>query len=383
MPDPIPFNKPFIVGHELEYIARAVELGNIGADGEFTRRCAELLEQKLQIGTVLLTPSCTAALEMAALLCDLQPGDEVIMPSFTFVSTASAVVRAGGRPVFVEIRPDTMNMDEQLVAAAISPRTRAIFPVHYAGVSCEMDPILAVARDRGLFVVEDAAQGVNAWYREQALGSLGDMATLSFHETKNYICGEGGALCVNRPELVRRAQVIRDKGTNRQQFMAGEVDKYTWVDLGSSYVPSEIVCAFLLSQLEAMDAITTRRCEMFARYNQAFQPLAQRGLAQLPLAPDHCRSNCHLFYLVLRDQAVRDGLIQHLREADIHAVFHYVPLHSSPMGARFGYQAGDLPITESISSRLVRLPLYHQLRPDQQQRVVDRVLEYFSPKNVF
>jgi len=378
MTDPIPFNKPFIVGRELEYIARAVKLGNIGADGLFTRRCAELLEKELGIEKVLMTPSCTAALELAAMLCDLGPGDEVILPSYTFVSTANAVVRTGARPVFVDIRGDTMNLDERAVEAAVTARTRAIFPVHYAGVACAMDVILDLAAEHNLIVVEDAAQGVNAYYRHRALGSIGHLAAFSFHETKNYICGEGGALCVNRPELIDRACVLRDKGTNRRQFMAGEVDKYSWVDIGGSYVPSEISCAFLLSQLEAMEAITQRRCEMYHRYRHGLQPLAQQGLLLLPHVPEDCQSNCHMFYVVLSDRATRDRLIQHLRDHAIHAAFHYVPLHSSPMGIEFGYHQGDLPVTETISQRLLRLPLYHELQPEQQQRVVDEILRFFA-----
>jgi dTDP-4-amino-4,6-dideoxygalactose transaminase len=378
MTDPIPFNKPFIVGKELEYIAQAVSFGNIGADGIFTQKCCQLLQRELQVERVLMTPSCTAALEMAAMLCDFQPGDEVIVPSYTFVSTANAVVRAGARPVFVDIRPDTLNLDERAVEAAVTARTRAIFPVHYAGVGCEMDPILEIARKRGLMVVEDAAQGVNAYYRDRALGSMGDLATFSFHETKNYICGEGGALCVNRPDLFERACVIRDKGTNRRKFMSGETDKYCWIDIGGSYVPSEIVCAFLLGQLEAMQAITRRRCQLFRRYHEGLQSLQQREIAQLPQTPAHCRSNCHLFYLVLRDRATRDGLIQHLRSRSIQAVFHYVPLHSAPMGVRFGFRAGDLPITESFSSRLVRLPMYHELHESQQDQIIDEIIRHLG-----
>lgn len=374
----IPFNKPSIVGKELEYIAQAVSLGNIGADGHFTRRCAEFLESRFHVGKALMTPSCTAALEMAAILCELQPGDEVVMPSFTFVSTANAVVRMGARPVFVDIRPDTLNLDERLIEAAFSPRTRAIFPVHYAGVACEMDAILELARDRKLLVVEDAAQGVNAYYRQRPLGSLGQLATYSFHETKNFVCGEGGALCVNCPELVERAHIIRDKGTNRQKFFRGDVDKYSWVDVGGSYVPSEIVCAFLLAQLEAMDDITRRREAIFEHYDRQLRPLQQQGLLRVPYAPDHCRTNCHIYYLVLPSQELRDGLIRCLREQAIHAVFHYVPLHASPMGQKLGYREGDLPVTESISSRLVRLPLYLELSTPRQQAVVDQVIRFLT-----
>ena len=370
----IPFNKPFIVGNELRYIAEAVERGNIGADGHFTQQCARLLETQFQVGKVLMTPSCTAALEMAAMLC-VRAGDEVLLPSFTFVSTANAIVRAGGRPVFVDIRPDTLNLDEQKVADAITSRTRAIFPVHYAGVACEMDPILDLARRHHLTVVEDAAQGVNAFYRGRALGSLGDLATYSFHETKNYICGEGGALCINNPELVERACIIRDKGTDRQKFVRGEVDKYSWVDVGGSYVPSEIVCAFLLAQLESMQQITERRSAIFQRYLQSLQGLANAGRAQLPHIPPHCQANSHLFYLLLPTAAERDGLLEHLRTRGVHAVFHYIPLHSSHMGRSFGYRPEDLPVTESLAARLVRLPMYYEMSEAEQQRVIQGVLE--------
>ncbi|MHB8865273.1 MAG: dTDP-4-amino-4,6-dideoxygalactose transaminase [Pirellulaceae bacterium] len=377
-PSPIPFNKPFIVGNELQYIAQAVAMGNIGADGHFTRACAAMLETRFRIGRILMTPSCTAALEMAAMLCNLGPGDEVILPSFTFVSTANAVVRTGARPVFVDIRRDTLNLDEGRVEAAISPRTRAIFPVHYAGVACEMDLLLEIASAHRLLVVEDAAQGVNAYYRDRALGSMGDLATFSFHETKNYMCGEGGALCINRPELVERACIIRDKGTDRQRFVRGEVDKYTWVDIGGSYVPSEIVCAFLLAQLEAMEKITVKRHAIYRQYENAFQALAGQGHFQLPQVPAHCRANSHLFYLLLENRARRDALIEHLRSRSIQAVFHYMPLHASTMGRQYGYRAGDCPITEDISDRLVRLPMYYDMSGSQQQRVVDGVIDFFA-----
>lgn len=373
----IPFNKPFIVGRELEYIAEAVALGNIGADGHFTQRCSELLESLFGIGKVLLTPSCTAALEMAAMLCDLGPGDEAILPSYTFVSTANAIVRTGAQPVFVDIRPDTMNLDEHLLESAVTPRTKAVFPVHYAGIGCEMDEILAIAARHGLMVVEDAAQGVNAYYRDRALGTLGDLATYSFHETKNYICGEGGALCINRPDLVERACIIRDKGTNRRQFLRGEVDKYTWVEVGGSYVPSEIVCAFLLAQLEAMPQITQRRRAIYLQYREQLEPLAARGELRLPRIPDHCRANWHMFPVLTRDQTTRNGLIEHLRRESIHAVFHYVPLHASAMGQRYGYRPEDLPVTQEISGQLVRLPMYFEMRAPEQQRVIDEILRFF------
>jgi dTDP-4-amino-4,6-dideoxygalactose transaminase len=373
MPTRIPFNKPFIAGKELFYIAQAVTLGNIAGDGHFTHQCSRLLEERFGIHRVLMTPSCTAALEMAAQLCELGPGDEVILPSFTFVSTANAVVRLGARPVFVDVRPDTLNLDDSLVEEAVTDRTRAIFPVHYAGMACEMDRIGTVARKYGLRVVEDAAQGVNAFYEGQALGSIGELATYSFHETKNYICGEGGALCVNAPELVERAEILRDKGTNRKQFFRGQVDKYTWVDVGSSYVPSEICCAFLYAQLEQLDAISERRRRIYQLYDEQLRPLEAEGLLRLPRVPENCTGNYHLYYVLLRDLKARQSLIEHLRGHGIHAVFHYVPLHSSPMGLKLGYRAGQLPVTEDLSDRLLRLPFYYDLTEDDQAEVVRRI----------
>jgi dTDP-4-amino-4,6-dideoxygalactose transaminase len=372
----IPFNKPFVAGKELYYIARAVSLGNIGGDGHFTQQCCRLLEQRFGIHRVMMVPSCTAALEMAVMLCEPGPGDEVILPSFTFVSTANAVVRLGARPVFVDIRPDTLNLDEDLVEAAITPRTKVIFPVHYAGVSCEMNRIQAIARKHGLRVIEDAAQGVNSWYDGRALGALGDLGTYSFHETKNYICGEGGALCVNDPALVERAEILRDKGTNRRQFFRGQVDKYTWVDVGSSYVPSEICCAFLYAQLELMDSITERRKAIYEYYRERLEPLENEGLVRLPRIPAECRTNYHIFYVLLPDAATRDGLMHHLKQAGILAVFHYVPLHSAPMGLKLGYREGQLPVTEEYSARLLRLPLYHEITEAEQAEVVREITTY-------
>lgn len=373
---PIPFNKPFIAGKELYYIAQAVTLGNISGDGQFTKQCCRLMQDRFGVPRVLLTPSCTAALEMAAQLCGLGPGDEVIVPSFTFVSTVTSFVRLGAKPVFVDIRPDTLNLDETLVEAAITPRTKAIFPVHYAGVGAEMDRLLAVARSHGLRVVEDAAQGVNAFYRGRALGSLGDMGTYSFHETKNFICGEGGALCLNDPQFIERAEIIRDKGTNRQRFFRGLVDKYTWVDVGSSYVPSEICSAFLYAQLEMMESISQRRKVLYDRYMQALLPLEDEGLLKLPRVPAHCQSNHHLFHILLKDRESRDALMAALRAQGILAVFHYVPLHSSPMGQEFGGREGQLPVTESVSDRLLRLPIYLELSEPDQQRVIDAVTHW-------
>jgi dTDP-4-amino-4,6-dideoxygalactose transaminase len=382
----IPFNKPFIVGKELYYMAQAMTSGRLAGDGEFTQKCSRLLEERFGISQVLMTPSCTAALEMAAMLCNLGPEDEVILPSFTFVSTANAFVRLGAKPVFVDIRSDTLNHDENLIDAAITPRTKAIFPVHYAGVSCAMDRIMSIATIRHLLVVEDAAQAVHAFYNGRALGSIGHLGTYSFHDTKNYISGEGGALCINTPELVERAEIIRDKGTNRQQFFRGAVDKYTWIDVGSSLVLSELCCAFLYAQLEALEAIAERRRVLYERYRYHLQSLEEQGLLRLPSIPADCTSNYHLFHIVLNDTTTRDALMTHLKEHGIQAVFHYIPLHSSPMGQTFGYRASDLPVTEELSQRLLRLPFYNDMTEEEQGRVVQHVtnfLKYESSKRTY
>lgn len=371
-----PFNKPFIVGRELDYIAQAVKDGNIGGDGRFTRLCSKVLEERFDIARVLLTPSCTAALEMAVMLCKIGPGDEVIVPSFTFVSTASAVAREGAVPVFVDIRADTLNIDEEQIEAAISPRTKAIIPVHYAGVGCEMDRITEVAATHGLRVIEDAAHGVTASFRGRALGSIGDLGTYSFHETKNYICGEGGALCINDPTLIERAEIIRDKGTDRQRFQRGQVDKYTWVDVGSSYVQSEIASAFLYGQLEMLDPIAERRQLIYSRYLEWLTPLEEEGLCRLPRIPEECKSNFHMFYLLLPDQGTRDGLIAHLKEHGFLAVFHYIPLHSSPMGLQVGRSADELPVTDKVSARLLRLPFFYEIEEETQREIAKQIAEY-------
>ena len=369
----IPFNKPFIAGKELDYIAQAVSLGQIAGDGFYTESCAGLLEGRFGIAKALLTPSCTAALEMSTILCELGPGDEVILPSYNFVSTANAIVRQGGRPVFVDVRPDTLNLDEDVVEAAVTSRSKAIFPMHYAGVGCNMDRIMETADQHGLWVVEDAAQGVHSYYRDRALGSIGHLGTYSFHETKNYICGEGGALCINRPELIERAEIIRDKGTNRQQFFRGEVDKYTWVDVGSSYLLSEICSAFLFAQLENLERITERRRQIFEAYWERLKPLEAEGLLRMPRVPAECTTNFHMFYILLPDDGVRDQLMAHLRRQGILAVFHYVPLHLSPMGRRFGYKENDLPVTEDLSARLLRLPFYYGLSQDEIETVLEEI----------
>ena len=376
----IPFNRPFIAGKELFYIAQAVTSGKIAGDGHFTKACAELMEREYGIEKVLMTPSCTAALEMAAMLCDLGPGDEVILPSYTFVSTANAVARLGARPVFVDIRSDTLNLDEELIEAAITPRTKAILPVHYAGVSCEMDRIMAIAKKHGLLVIEDAAQGVNAAYQGRPLGSIGHLGCYSFHETKNYICGEGGALCVNDRDKIERAEIIREKGTNRSRFFRGMVDKYTWVDIGSSYVPSEISSAFLFGQLELRDTIAQRRKEIFLCYERMLAHLEEEELARLPRVPRECQSNYHMFYLLLADLETRTNLIAHLKQQGILAVFHYVPLHTAPVGQQYGYREGELPVTEDLSERLVRLPFYYELTEAEQLEVIGEVKTFLTRK---
>ena len=354
----IPFNRPYVIGTEIGYIAQCLAEAKLSGDGRFTQLCHKLIQERFGAPHVLLTTSCTSALEMAALLCDLEPGDEVILPSFTFVSTANAFVLRGAKPVFVDIRRDTLNIDEKLIEQAITPRTRVIAPVHYAGVACEMDVINEIAARRSLRVVEDAAQAVGATYKGEFLGTLGDFAAYSFHETKNFVCGEGGAFLATSRRDFERAEIVREKGTNRSQFFRGQVDKYTWVDVGSSYLPSEILAAFLYAQLEHMPEIAGRRRHIYERYRAELQPLADRGLLTLPTVPADCGSNHHLFHILLADLDTRTALLDHLKRAGILAAFHYVPLHTSPVGMRFGYRAGMLPITEAVSDRQVRLPFY-------------------------
>lgn len=370
----IPFNRPYMTGNELLYISQAHEAGQLAGDGGFTRRCHTWLEQQVGCCKALLTHSCTAALEMAALLADLQPGDEVILPSYTFVSTANASVLRGAVPVFIDIRPDTLNLDESLIEAAITSRTRAIMPVHYAGVGCAMDVISEIARRHRLLVIEDAAQGIMAWFRRRPLGTWGHLAAISFHETKNVIAGEGGALLVNDERFVERAEIIREKGTNRSQFFRGEVDKYTWVDLGSSYLPGEIVAAFLYAQLEEAAAITRRRRAVWERYHAAFEDLERRQKVRRPIVPTDCEHNAHLYYLLLPSAAARDRVLARLKEERIGAIFHYVPLHSSPAGRRYGRVHGSMTHTDSLSSRLVRLPLWVGLDPEPVIDAVSRIL---------
>ena len=374
----IPFNRPFIVGRELHNISQAVLQGNLMGDGEFTRSCQQWMEERFDAHKVLLTHSCTGALELCALLADIGPGDEVIMPSYTFVSTANAFVRCGARIRFVDIRPDTLNLDENAVAAAVNEHTRAIVPVHYAGVGCEMDAILDTARAHDLLVIEDAAQGVMATYRDRYLGTIGHLGAYSFHETKNFISGEGGALIVNDGRFCDRAEILREKGTNRKQFFRGEVDRYTWVDVGSSYLPSEIIAAFLYAQLQEAERITAKRWEVFERYAAELAPLAAAGRVRFLQAPEHCRHNAHMFYLIAATAQERDALLAHLQARGIGAVFHYVPLHSSPMGRKVGVHDGPLPRTDDLSARLLRLPCYYDLTPGEQSRVIAEVLAHYA-----
>jgi dTDP-4-amino-4,6-dideoxygalactose transaminase len=374
--DVIPFNRPYMTGRELDYIAEAHANGHLSGDGAFTKRCHAWLERTTGAHKALLTHSCTGALEMAALLIDLAPGDEVIMPSFTFVSTANAVALRGAVPVFVDIRADTLNLDENLIEAAITPRTRAICVVHYAGVGCEMDAIMAIARRHDLIVIEDAAQGILSTYNDKPLGAIGTLGALSFHETKNIISGEGGALLVNDADFAERAEIIREKGTNRSQFFRGQVDKYTWVDIGSSYLPGEIVAAFLAAQTEEAERITRDRLAIWDRYHAAFADLEERKKLRRPIVPSNCRHNAHMYYLLLPDLETRTAFIAAMRSAAIQCVFHYIPLHSAPAGRHLGRATAALTVTDDASARLVRLPLW---LPDMdQQRVIDAVEAFFK-----
>jgi dTDP-4-amino-4,6-dideoxygalactose transaminase len=367
----ITFNKPYMTGKELFYIAQAHHNMMLAGDGPFTKHCHEWLESKTGCNRALLTHSCTSALEMAALLLDIKPGDEVIMPSYTFVSTANAFVLRGGVPVFVDIREDTLNLDERLIEASITPRTRAIVPVHYAGVACEMDAIMTLANRHGLKVVEDAAQGVMASYKGRMLGSIGDLGAYSFHETKNVISGEGGALLVNDPALATRAEIIREKGTDRSRFFRGEVDKYTWQEVGSSFLPGELIAAFLWAQLEEAENITNQRLAIWQRYHELMEPLEQKGLLRRPIVPADCQHNAHMYYVLLAYGIDRQKVLSELKKNDIYSVFHYVPLHSSPGGQRYGRAHGELEVTIRQSERLVRLPLWVGLSAEQQGRIVE------------
>ena len=374
--EPIPFNRPSFQGKELVYIAEAIAKGHISGNGAFTQKCQDFLERELGARKVFLTTSCTHALEMAALLLDLRPGDEVIVPSYTFVSTVNAFVLRGARPVFIDSRPDTLNMDERLLGELITDRTRAIVPVHYAGVGCEMDAITAIADEHGIPVVEDNAHGLFGEYKGRALGTFGRFAALSFHETKNFICGEGGALLINDPESIERAEIVIEKGTDRRRFFRGAVDKYTWVDIGSSYLPSEIIAAFLFAQLEAREHIQKRRREIWRSYYEGLRDWAGSCGARLPVVPDSCKQTHHMFYLLMPTLKQRQALIKHLADAGICAVFHYLPLNRSGMGRRLGGGTGACPVAEDTSDRLLRLPFYNEMSVQEQQRVIEAVRSF-------
>jgi dTDP-4-amino-4,6-dideoxygalactose transaminase len=371
----IPFNRPFIVGKELIYIQQAVSNWHLSGNGPFTKKCHTWLEEQVGCCKALLTHSGTAALEMAAILADIQPGDEIIMPSYTFVSTANAFVLRGGVPVFAEIRPDTLNLDESRIEPAITPRTRAVVAVHYAGVACEMDAIMAIAERNNLLVIEDAAHGLMSTYRRRPLGSIGHLAAVSFHETKNVMCGEGGALLINDPRWIERAEIIWEKGTNRSQFFRGKADKYSWVDVGSSYLPSEINAAFLFAQLEEAQSIAPRRLRIWRQYHGGFAQLEAQGKVRRPVIPPECQHNAHMYYLLLPDRECRTTLIDKLKASGVNAVFHYIPLHSSPAGRKYGRAHGDLSRTEAASDCLIRLPLWVEMTEEDVKQVITGVHE--------
>ena len=372
----IDFNRPAFVGSELEYIQDAIHRGMLCGDGIYTKKCSQWMEKEFDVSRVMLTTSCTHALEMAAFLCDIQPGDEVIMPSYTFVSTADAFVLRGAKIVFVDIRPDTMNLDEKLIEQAITPKTKVIVPVHYAGVACEMDTIMDIAHRHGLKVVEDAAQGVDACYKGKALGTIGDFGCYSFHETKNFTMGEGGALLFQKEEYLEKAEILREKGTDRSKFFRGQVDKYRWMDYGSSYLPSELNAAYLYAQLEAKDKIQKKRMEIYEYYHRNLVDLAAEGKVEQPYVPQDCEHNAHMYYLKVKDMKVRTRLLAYLRANGICSVFHYVPLHSAPAGQKFGRFAGEDVYTTKESERLLRLPMFYNLDMEDVKRIVDVIHKF-------
>ena len=372
----IPFNKPCLIGQELEYIAQVIRAGQASGDGVFTRKCHNFLEDTLGVNKVLLTTSCTHALEMTALLLDIQHGDEFIVPSFTFVSTVNAFVLRGARPVFIDIRPDTLNMDETLLEGLITPRTKAVVPVHYAGIGCEMSSIMEICAKHGIPVVEDNAHGLFGMYKGKYLGTFGCLASQSFHETKNFTCGEGGALLINDPAYIERAEIIREKGTNRSRFFRGQIDKYTWVDYGSSYLPSDILAAYLFAQLEARELIQSKRQKIWNNYNEQLKDWAEKHGVLLPHVPVDCEQPYHIFYLILRSLEQRQSFIVHLKEHGILSVFHYLPLHLSEMGRRFNERVGECPVTENISDRLVRLPFFYDLTESDQQFIIQTIFDF-------
>jgi len=372
----IPFNRPYTVGNEIELIQEAVDSWHISGDGAFTKKCQELLEETLGVPKVLLTTSCTDALEMAALLLEIRPGDEIIVPSFTFVSTVNAFVLHGAKPVFIDIRKDTLNLDESQLERLITPKTKAVVPVHYAGVGCEMDSILEITARHGVEVVEDNAHGLFAKYKGKQLGSFGATATQSFHETKNFICGEGGALIINNPKLIERAEIIREKGTNRSRFFRGQVDKYTWVDVGSSYLLSDILSAFLYAQLTARDDIQTKRRRIWERYFDLLSQWAAENDVLLPKIPDHCEQPYHMFYMIVPNLDYRQNMLSYLKNNGVSAVFHYLPLHTSEMGMKYGGRPGDCPVSENISDRLVRLPFFNAMSETEVEKVAETIVAF-------
>lgn len=375
----IPFNLPPVVGCEENFIKKAIENGKLCGDGPYTKACSDWFEKKFNTAKALLTPSCTAALEMAAILIDIKSGDEVIMPSYTFVSTANAFVLRGAKIIFVDVEPSTMNLNVNAVKSAITAKTKAIVPVHYAGVSCDMNALMALAKKNNIWVIEDAAQGVMSTYQRRALGTLGHIGCFSFHETKNYTSGgEGGAILINDKSLIERAEIIREKGTDRSQFIKGQLDKYTWQDVGSSYLPSELQAAYLFAQLENAQTINNKRLAIWQSYHQAFTPLAEQSLIVLPHVPDNCQHNAHMYYVKLKDINQRSAFIKHLKNNDILSVFHYIPLHSSPAGKKFGVMHGKDEYTTKESERLVRLPLYYQITEEQIKKVIDAVKSFFN-----
>ena len=372
----VDFNRPVVLGSEYDYMRQSIEAGHISGDGIFTKKCHAFLESELGTAKALLTTSCTHALEMSAILLDIKPGDEVIIPDFTFVSTVNAFVLRGAKPIFLDIRPDTLNLDESKLEAMITPRTKAIVPVHYAGVGCEMDVIMDIAKRRSIAVVEDNAHGLFGKYKDKYLGTFGSLATQSFHETKNFSCGEGGALLINDPVLAERAEIIREKGTNRSRFFRGQVDKYTWVDIGSSYLPSDLLAAFLYAQFEQSEKIQSHRKNVWDIYHVGLKNWAEKHDVQLSYVPKDCQQAYHMFYMLLPDLKLRQKLIMYLREQGIYSVFHYLPLHLSDMGQSFGYKAGDCPVTEQVSDQLIRLPFHNALTGDEQEQVIDAILEF-------
>lgn len=372
----IPFNKPFLIENELNYIKDAINQGILRGDGTYTKKCHELLEKKLACKKVLLTHSCTAALEMTAILLDIKAGDEIIMPSYTFVSTANAFVLRGGVPVFVDIRPDTLNIDENLIEAAITEKTKAICVVHYAGVSCEMDKIIEIAKKYNLYIVEDAAQALSSTYKSKQLGTIGDLACFSFHETKNVISGEGGALVINNEKFIERAEIIREKGTNRSKFFRGQVDKYTWVDIGSSFLPSDMIAAFLYSQLENMDKINKKRLQIWDKYNEFFKQYD--NIVRRPFIPDNCTHNAHMYYVLFKSLNERTKFIDFMKQNQINTVFHYIPLHSSPAGMKYCKTIGKMDVTNNISDTLVRLPMFYELSKMDMDKIFSLCTEFFK-----